>query len=101
MGVGEFHYHFYQSQAEKPSITETPAGDPIDLISQNFIPADAVMLIAAHESRHRTFTEWLDGSVIDENNPEKRTLELDIYDKNNLISLSIQMVLLKPTEKLK
>jgi pimeloyl-ACP methyl ester carboxylesterase len=74
---------FYQSQAEKPSITETPAGDPIDLISQNFIPADAVMLIAAHESRHRTFTEWLDGSVIDENNPEKRTLELDIYDKNN------------------
>ena len=56
---------FYQSQAEKPSITETPAGDPIDLISQNFIPADAVMLIAAHESRHRTFTEWLDGSVID------------------------------------
>jgi len=74
---------FYQSQAEKPSITETPAGDPIDLISQNFIPADAVMLIAAHESRHRTFTEWLDGSVIDENNPEKRALELDIYDKNN------------------
>ena len=74
---------FYQSQAEKPSITETPAGDPIDLVSQNFIPADAVMLIAAHESRHRTFTEWLDGSVIDENNPEKRTLELDIYDKNN------------------
>ena len=74
---------FYQSQAEKPCITETPAGDPIDLISQNFIPADAVMLIAAHESRHRTFTEWLDGSVIDENNPEKRTLELDIYDKSN------------------
>ena len=30
---------FYQSQAEKPSITETPAGDPIDLLSQNFIPA--------------------------------------------------------------
>jgi len=74
---------FYQSQAEKPSITETPAGDPIDLVSQNFIPADAVMLIAAHESRHRTFTEWLDGSVADENNPENRTLELDIYDKNN------------------
>ena len=54
-----------------------------DLISQNFIPADAVMLIAAHESRHRTFTEWLDGSVIDENNPEKRQQDLDIYDINN------------------
>ena len=74
---------FYQSQAEKPSITETPAGDPIDLISEKFIPADAVILIAAHESRHRTFTEWLDGSVIDENNPEKRQQDLDIYDINN------------------
>ena len=74
---------FYQSQAENPSITETPAGDPIDLISENFIPADGVMLIAAHESRHRTFTEWIDGSVLDEKNPENRSLELDIYNKNN------------------
>ena len=74
---------FYQSQAENPTITQTPAGDPIDLISKNFIPADAVMLIAAHESRHRTFTEWLDGSVLDENNPENRNQELDIYDTDN------------------
>ena len=74
---------FYQSQAENPTITETPAGDPIDLISENFIAADAVMLIAAHESRHRTFTEWLDGSVLNENNPENRKQELDIYDRDN------------------
>lgn len=74
---------FYQSQAENTSIVETPAGDAIDLISENFIPADGVMLIAAHESRHRTFTEWLDGSVLDEVNPENRKTELDIYDENN------------------
>ena len=74
---------FYQSQAENTSITETPAGDPIDLVSENFIPADGVMLIAAHESRHRTFTEWIDGSVLEEKNPEKRKLELDIYNKDN------------------
>ena len=74
---------FYQSQAEKPSIIATPAGDLIDIVSEKFIPADAVMLIAAHESRHRTFTEWLDGSVIDENNPELRQIDLDIYDANN------------------
>ena len=74
---------FYQSQAENPSITETPAGDPIDLISQNFIPADGLMLIAAHESRHRTFTEWIDGSVIDEANPENRDKDLDIYNEDN------------------
>ena len=74
---------FYQSQAENPSITETPAGDPIDLISQKFIPADGMMLIAAHESRHRTFTEWIDGSVNDETNPEDRDKELDIYNRDN------------------
>ena len=74
---------FYQSQAENPSITETPAGDPIDLTSQNFLPADGLMLIAAHESRHRTFTEWIDGSVIDEANPENRDKDLDIYNEDN------------------
>ena len=74
---------FYQSQAEKPSITETPAGDPIDLVSEKFIPADGVMLIAAHESRHRTFTEWIDGSVKNEIEPENRDIELDIYNPEN------------------
>jgi pimeloyl-ACP methyl ester carboxylesterase len=74
---------FYQSQAEKPSITETPAGDLVNLVDQNLIPADGVMLIAAHLSRHRTFTEWIDGSVLDENNPENRDIELDIYNPKN------------------
>ena len=74
---------FYQSEAENPSITETPAGDPVNLIDEKFIPADAIMLIAAHESRHRTFTEWIDGSVVDELEPELRNTELDIYSQEN------------------
>ena len=74
---------FYQSEAENPSITETPAGDAINLIDEQFIPADGVMLIAAHESRHRTFTEWIDGSVINEVEPENRDVELDIYNPEN------------------
>ncbi len=74
---------FYQSEAENPSITETPAGDPINLIDEKFIPADGIMLIAAHESRHRTFTEWIDGSVINEIEPENRDIELDIYNSEN------------------
>jgi len=74
---------FYQSEAENPSITETPAGDPINLIDEKFIPADGIMLIAAHESRHRTFTEWIDGSVINETEPEDRDTELDIYNSDN------------------
>ncbi|HSA68505.1 MAG TPA: alpha/beta hydrolase [Burkholderiales bacterium] len=69
---------FYQSQAEKPSITETPAGDPVEL--KGLIPADAMIFQAAHLSRARMLSEWLDPSVIDEANPDERNLELDIYD---------------------
>ncbi len=74
---------FYQSEAEQPSIEKTPAGDILNLKEQKFIPADGIMLIAAHLSRHKTFTEWIDPSVTEERNPEKRKLEYDIYDSEN------------------
>ena len=69
---------FYQSQAEKPSITETPAGDPVDL--DGLIPADAMIFQAAHLSRARMLSEWIDPSVTDEANPDERDPELDIYN---------------------
>ena len=71
---------FYQSQAEKPSITHTPAGDEYDLTKANLIPADGIIFIAAHLSRAETLTEWLDPSVRDELNPDDRDLEFDIYN---------------------
>lgn len=74
---------FYQAEAENPSVTCTPAGDPPDLTTRDFIPADGIMLVAAHLARHLTFTEWLDPSVIDENDPENRDVELDIYNPEN------------------
>lgn len=70
---------FYQAEAEDPRITHTPAGDPYDLTQRKLIPADGIMLLAAHVSRAVTLTEWMDPSVLDETNPEKRDLELDIY----------------------
>ena len=74
---------FYQEQAERPTITETPAGDPIDLAQQDLRPADAMMIIAAHVSRAVTLTEWMDASVLDENDPSKKNPELDLYDADN------------------
>ena len=74
---------FFQAEAENPTVRETPAGDPPDLTQQSFVPADGIMLIAAHLARHRTFTQWLDPSVVDEDNPENRIQELDIYDAEN------------------
>ncbi|MBT2187338.1 alpha/beta hydrolase [Sphingobium nicotianae] len=70
---------FYQAQAESPSITQTPAGDPVDLTRAGLQPADGVIFIAAHLSRAETMTEWLDPSVTDELDPDNRDLELDIY----------------------
>ncbi|HAG93571.1 MAG: alpha/beta hydrolase [Pseudomonadales bacterium] len=74
---------FYQAQAEHPTITETPAGDPLDLVGANLIPADGMMLLAAHISRAGTMTEWMDASILDENDPSRRDPELDLYDPNN------------------
>jgi pimeloyl-ACP methyl ester carboxylesterase len=69
---------FYQSQAEQPSITKTPAGDAVDL--KGLIAADAMIFQAAHLSRARMLSEWIDPSVTHESNPDERELELDIYN---------------------
>jgi pimeloyl-ACP methyl ester carboxylesterase len=58
---------YYQQQAEV-----------LDLI-----PADGIMLLAAHISRHGTLTEWLDASILDESDPTKRDPELDLYNPDN------------------
>ncbi|WP_151447485.1 alpha/beta hydrolase family protein [Lacisediminimonas profundi] len=71
---------FYQAQAESPTITHTPAGDPYDLTQAGLIPADGLIFVAAHLSRPETLTEWMDPSVLDEIDPDRRDPELDIYD---------------------
>lgn len=73
----------YQAQAEKPSIVETPAGDPVDIAGAGLIPADATIVQAAHLSRAVMLSEWIDPSVLDENDPDRREIELDLYDSRN------------------
>lgn len=70
---------FYQAQAENPTITHTPAGDEVNLVEAGLKPADGVIFIAAHLSRAETLTEWLDPSVLDELDPDRRDPEFDIY----------------------
>jgi pimeloyl-ACP methyl ester carboxylesterase len=70
---------YYQSQAERPTVTETPAGDPADIVGAGLIAADALLSLAAHSSRHGLLSEWLDPSVIDESDPDTQDPELDIY----------------------
>jgi pimeloyl-ACP methyl ester carboxylesterase len=72
---------FYQSQAQKPTVLDTPAGDPIHL--GNLIPGDAFIFHAAHLSRAQILRDFIDPSVLDENNPDIRRVELDLYDPRN------------------
>ena len=74
---------FYQQQAQNPTITASPSGDGPDLTTLGLIPADGIMLLAAHISRHGTLTEWLDASILDESDPTKRDPELDLYNPDN------------------
>ncbi|HJP21469.1 MAG: alpha/beta fold hydrolase [Alphaproteobacteria bacterium] len=74
---------FYQSQALDPTITQTPAGDPVDLTGAGLQPADLVVFIAAHIGRAKVLTEWIDPSVSDETRPYLREAELDIYHPDN------------------
>ena len=74
---------FYQDQAETPTITHTPAGDPYDLTKLNLPPVQGIMLLAAHISRAMTLTEWLDPSILDEQAPLERLSELNIFDPAN------------------
>jgi pimeloyl-ACP methyl ester carboxylesterase len=71
---------FFQSQAENPTITHTPAGDPCGIIGARLIPADAFIFQAAHISRALLMAEWIDPSVLDENDPDNRDPELDLYN---------------------
>ena len=70
---------FYQSQAENPTVTSSPCGGGPDLTKADFIPADGLILMAAHISRHGTLTQWMDASITDEQNPETRDASLDLY----------------------
>lgn len=70
---------FYQSQAERPTIEATPAGDPVDVKGADLIPADGVLQLAAHVSRATTLSEWIDPSIRNELDPDDRDPTLDIY----------------------
>jgi pimeloyl-ACP methyl ester carboxylesterase len=71
---------FYQAEAAGARVTATPAGDPPDLTRAALMPADGVMLLAAHVSRSHTLTEWLDPSVVDEADPTRRAAAWNLYD---------------------
>jgi len=70
---------FYQACAERQvGVFTTPAGDKVDMTG--IVPANGLLILAAHMSRARIFTEWLDPAVLDENDPSVRDPSLDLWN---------------------
>lgn len=73
----------FQAEAEARRITQTASGEPTPLADIEMIPADALMLVASHRSRHHLLTGQLDASIADEAAPDRRDASLDLYDPAN------------------
>lgn len=73
----------YQAQAERLTIKDTPAGDPIGLEPADLPPADAISLNAAHLGRMHLMNVWLDPAVIDETDALGSDPALDMFNPDN------------------
>jgi len=74
---------FYQSQAESPNVTATPAGGPPDLTQAELPRADALITSGAHLGRHRSLCTRIDPAVTDERDPFATDPDLDMYSSKN------------------
>ena len=74
---------YYQQQATAPSVTAPPGGGMPDLTKEELPPADAMLLLAAHPSRHQVLVDCMDASILDEADPSRRDAELDLYHPVN------------------
>lgn len=83
---------FYQSQAENPTVTHTPAGDPARFAEADLRPADALLLVGAHPGRARVLRHWIDGAVVDEADPYATDPDLDLYAPDRTVPLDREWV---------
>jgi fermentation-respiration switch protein FrsA (DUF1100 family) len=72
---------FYQSQAERPTVTAPPSGGPPDLTRAALPPADALIMLNAHRGRAQVLTAWLDPAVADGIDPLARDSGLDMFER--------------------
>lgn len=74
---------FYQAQAENLTATRFVDGDPTGLSPEDLPAVDGIALCAAHEGRSRLFLNWIDPSVIEENDPISADPEYDMFNPEN------------------
>ncbi|QSB45794.1 alpha/beta hydrolase [Tsuneonella flava] len=77
---------FYQAQASaEPGerLTETPAGDPLDLNKYDLPEIDGITIIAGHLGEGLCMEQMIDAAVIDEDDPLASDPDLDMYNPAN------------------
>ena len=74
---------YYQAQAEKLTVTQTPAGDELKIAQDDLPKADGIAIMAGHPGRSHLMLQWLDASVTDEMDPHSIDPSLDIYNPAN------------------
>jgi pimeloyl-ACP methyl ester carboxylesterase len=74
---------FYQAEAEHPTVTATPAGDPPDLTGAYLPAVDLLVLLNAHRGRAQVLTRYLDPAVVDERDPIPTDESLSAFNSEN------------------
>ncbi|MEB3032351.1 alpha/beta hydrolase [[Mycobacterium] nativiensis] len=72
----------YQSQAHHPNVTPLPGMRPATGLT-DLLPADCYVASAAHLGRPDVLTAWMDGAVVDENDPVASDPDLDLFAEHN------------------
>jgi len=72
----------YQSQAVEPNVTPLAGMRPAAGVTE-LLPADGYIASAAHPGRPEVLTAWMDGAVVDENDPVASDPELDLFAQPN------------------
>jgi hypothetical protein len=81
----------YQSQAHHPNVMPLPGMRPATGLD-DLLPADGYVASAAHPGRPEVLTAWMDGAVVDENDPVRSDPELDLFAEHNAPPYSPEFV---------
>jgi hypothetical protein len=79
-------YTFYVAQAHAPAgarLTDTAAGEPLDLNACAMPRVDGIAYLAAHPGEGLFLSAAIDPSVVDENDPVAADSTIDMYEARN------------------